>query len=507
MEYAESGWFRLLSGDFPFMYLPAVATPTPNKPERMNNEVIDTSHKALQINMDAKRYGAFAEIGAGQETARWFFHVGGAAGTVAKTISAYDMGVSDAIYGPCERYVSRKRLQSMLDYEFNLLLERLNASRGSKCAFFAFANTVATHSYTRKEDGHGWIGLRFQAECYADPSGIIIHVHMLDSENVREQEALGIIGVNLIHGAIYQYQKPEAMIASLMDNLSRDRIEVDMIQVSGPAFAGVDNRLLSLQLVQQGFTEAAMFTSDGQMVQPADVLYKKAVLVERGSFRPITNTTLDMLERAHEQFLQDPAMKAEEPVVLMEMTLRNLSSGTAIDHKDFLARVDILSALGKMVLISNFGRYYRLAAYLARYTHKLTGIVLGVPSLQEIFDEKFYTDLEGGLLESLGRLFKSEVKLYVYPWRNPTSGEIVTAETMEVAPNLKHLYAHLLENHCIEPIRNHNVDYLPIYSREVLARLQSGDSCWEKLVPRPIVELIKKNQLFGYRPGPDCEQI
>ncbi len=473
----------------------------------MNNEKIDTNHKALQINLDAKRYGTFAEIGAGQEVARWFFHVGGAAGTVAKTISAYDMGVSDAIYGTSERYVSRKRLQSMLDYEFNLLLERLNASRGDKCAFFAFADTVATHSYTRKEAGHGWMGMRFQSECHAEPSEIIIHVHMLDTENVREQEALGIIGVNLIYGAIYQYQQPEALIASLMDNLTRDRIEVDMIRFSGPAFAGVDNRLMSLQLVQQGLTEAAMFTAEGEVVQPADVLYKKAVLVERGSFRPITNTTLDMLERAQEQFLQEPEMKGEEPVVLMEMTLRNLLSGSAIDHKDFLARVDILSSLGKMVLISNFGRYHRLAAYLARYTHKLTGIVLGVPSLREIFDEKFYTDMEGGLLESLGRLFKSEVRLYVYPWLNPTTNQVVTAENMEVASNLRHLYAHLLENKCIEPIHSHNVEYLPIYSREVLARLQAGDLSWEKMVPPPIVEIIKKNQLFGYQPVPGCEQI
>jgi hypothetical protein len=407
--------------------------------------------------------------------------------------------VSDAIYGTCDRYVSRKRLQAMLDYEFNLLLERLNPTRGSKCAFFSFADTVATHSFTRQEKGHGWMGIRFQSECQAAPSEIIIHVHMLDTENVREQEALGIIGVNLIYGACYQHKQPEALITSLMDNLSRDRIEVDMIRFSGPAFTGVDNRLMSLQLVQQGLTDAAMFTAEGEVVQPADVLYKKAVLVERGSFRPIINTTLDMLERAQEQFLQDPGVKGEEPVVLMEMTLRNLLSESGIDHKDFLARVDILSTLGKMVLISNFGRYYRLVAYLARYTHKQTGIVLGIPSLKEIFDEKFYTDLEGGLLESLGRLFKSEVRLYVYPWCDPTTNQVVTAENMEVAPHLKHLYAYLLETKCIVSIQKHNVDYLPIFSRNVLARIQTGDATWETMVPKQIVEIIKKNRLFGYK--------
>ncbi|MDB6112115.1 MAG: hypothetical protein JWR69_3865, partial [Pedosphaera sp.] len=346
-----------------------------------------------------------------------------------------------------------------------------------------------------------------QSECHAEPSEIIIHVHMLDTENVREQEALGIIGVNLIYGAFYHYQEPEILIASLIDGLNRERIEVDMIRFSGPAFTGVDNRLMSLQLVQQGLTDAAMFTAAGEVVQPADVLYKKSVLVERGSFRPITNTTLDMLDRALEQFLQEPEMKGEEPVVLMEMTLRNLLSESGIDHKDFLARVDILSALGKTVLISNFGRYYRLVSYLARYTHKETGIVLGIPSLREIFDEKFYTDLEGGLLESLGRLFKSEVKLYVYPWRDPQTGEVITAQNMQVAPNLRHLYAYLLENQCIESIQKHKVEYLPIYSREVLAKIQTGDGSWESMVPAPIVQIIKKNQLFGYQSRVECEQI
>ncbi|MDB6016745.1 MAG: hypothetical protein JWR19_1234 [Pedosphaera sp.] len=473
----------------------------------MNNEKLDTNQKALRINMDAKKYGTFAEIGAGQEVARWFFHVGGAAGTVAKTISAYDMGVSDAIYGPSQRYVSQQRLASMLDYEFNLLLERLNAARGAKCTFFVFADTVATHSFTRHEKGQGWMGIRFQSELYEEPSEIIIHVHMLDTENVREQEALGIMGVNLIHGAFYSHEMPEVLIGSLMDGLTRERIEVDMIRFSGPAFRGVDNRLMSLQLVQQGLTDAAMFTAAGEVVQPADVLYKKAVLVERGSFRPIINTTLDMLERAQEQFLQEPEMKGEEPAVLMEMTLRNLLSESGIDHKDFLARVDILSALGKTVLISNFGRYYRLVAYIARYTHKPTGIVLGVPSLKEIFDEKFYTDLEGGLLESLGRLFKSEVKLYVYPWRDPATGEVVTAQNMKVAPQQRQLYSYLLENKCIESITKHNVEYLPIFSRDVLARIQAGDRSWEKMVPPLIVEMIKKNRLFGYQEQLECSKI
>ena len=465
----------------------------------MNSDKLDTNHKALQINMDAKKYGTFAEIGAGQEVARRFFHVGGAAGTVAKTISAYDMGVSDAIYGPCSRYVSRDRLEKMLDYEFKLLLERLDKSRGDRCTFFVFADTVATHSFSRKESGHGWMGIRFQTDCKAVPSDIIIHVRMLDTENVREQEALGIIGTNLIYGAFYHYNAPETLIGSLMDELTRLRVEVDMIRFSGPTFEKVDNRLMSLQLVQQGLSDAAIFTASGEMVQPADVLYKKSVLVERGSFRPITNTTLDMLERAQEQFMEEPGVKGEQPVVLMEMTLRNLLAEGGVDHKDFLQRVDILSSLGKMVLISNYARYYRLVAYLSRYTQKNIGLALGVPSLKEIFDEKFYTDLDGGMLEALGRLFKNSVKLYVYPWRDPVTSQVTTAENMKVARHLQHLYTHLIENHFVESIHKHNIEYLPIFSRDVLARIQTYDSSWETMVPKAIVDIIKRDKLFGFR--------
>jgi hypothetical protein len=467
--------------------------------DAMNDETLNTNQKALQLNMDAKVYGTFAEIGAGQEVARWFFHVGGAAGTVAKSISAYDMGVSDAIYGPSERYVSRKRLESMLAYEYKLLLERLDAKRGDKCTFFVFADTVATHSFTRHDEGQGWLGIRFQAEMKSEPSEIIIHARLLDPENVREQEALGMLGVNLIYAAFHYNKQPEVLIKSLMDGLTRNRIELDMIRFSGPAFAKLDNRLMSLQLVQQGLTDAAMFTADGEVVQPMDILYKKPVLVERGSFRPVTNTTLDMLDRAYEQFVEESNVKGDQPTVLMEMTLRNLLSDGGVDHKDFLQRVDVLSALGKTVLISNYARYYKLVAYLARYTQKPMGLALGVPSLREIFDEKFYTDLEGGLLESLGRLFKNSVKLYVYPWRDPVTGKVTTAESMKVAPHLQNLYAYLIENHYVESIQKHNVDYLPIFSRDVLARIQTYDPSWESMVPPQIVEIIKRDKLFGFR--------
>ena len=456
--------------------------------------------------MDRAKYGTFAEIGAGQEVARWFFHVGGASGTVAKTMSAYDMVVSDAIYGHTDRYVSRKRLESMLGYEYNLLLERLKEKRGEKSTFFVFADTVAARSYGRKEDGDGWMGMRFQAKPLGEPSEIIIHVNMWDNENVRQQEALGVMGVNLIHGAFYHHHEPPVLISSLMDDLTRERIEVDMIKFSGPAFPGVDNRLMSLQLVQQGFTDAAMFTADGEVVQPSEVLYKKPILVQRGSFRPITKLTLDMLQCARQQFLKEPRLEGVEPFVLMEMTLRNLSSEGGIAHEDFLARVDILRELGQDVLISNYGRYFRLAEYLCRYTKKMIGIALGIPSFQEITDEKHYTDLDGGTLEAAGRLFKSNVKLYVYPFRDPASGKVITVETMEVAPHLRHLYTHLLENHFVEGLQACNPDYLPIFAKDVLAKLQAGDGSWEEMVPPPIVRIIKEGKLFGWKPSSRTHQ-
>jgi len=463
----------------------------------MNDEKLNTDQKALQINIDRAKYGAFAEIGAGQEVARWFFRVGGAAGTVAKTISAYDMTVSDAIYGPAERYVSRQRLQAMLSHEYGLLLERLDKSRGDKTAFFTFANTVATCSFTRHEEGHGWMGIHFQAQPRQPQSEIIIHVRMMDPEAVREQEALGIVGVNLIHSAFYYHAEPLRLIASLMDGLTRPRLEVDMIRFSGPAFAGVDNRLMALQLVEQGLTDATMFTAEGESVIPGEMLYKRPVLVERGSFRPLTNPMHDMLERAQEQFLQEPALAGETPVTLMEMTLRQLQVGDVIDHRDFLDRVDTLGALKRPVLISNFRRYHRLVKYLSHHTRKMIGLPLGLARLRDILDEKFYTDLEGGLMESLGQLLRTGVKLYVYPWLDRETGRIVTLDSLEVAPNLRHLYTHLVENRFVEDIRGFKADYLSINSSAVLKKLQTGESGWEAQVPAPIAEAIKTKKLFG----------
>src|SRR5580693_6007429 len=309
--------------------------------------------KALKINLDPLFYGTFAEIGAGQEVARWFFKVGAAAGTISKSISAYDMAVSDAIYGRCKRYVSRERLQGMLDYEHGLNLERLQSSRRESTAFFAFANTVSARNYLGTNECHGWMGVKFQAHPRDEGSQIIIHVRMLDVEASLQQEALGIVGVNLLYGAFFHHHEPETLMRSLLDNLSLERIEIDMIEFSGIEFRHVDNRLMSLQLVELGLSEAAMFAADGTVLQPSEVLYKKAILVERGSFRPVCNVNVDMLRCAHEKFSKVPGLEGTQIVQLMEITMKNLMATGKIDYRDFLARADILAASGMTVLISN----------------------------------------------------------------------------------------------------------------------------------------------------------
>jgi hypothetical protein len=458
---------------------------------------LQVDKKTLQLNLDERIYGTFAEIGAGQEVARRFFHAGAAAGTVAKTISAYDMTFSDSIYGPASRYVSRERLATMMDHEFELLIQRLDEKMGDQRTFFVFADTVKARSFRRHDESHGWLGLRFQSEPRSPLNEIIVHVRMLDRENVQQQEALGIIGVNLIYGAFYLRSKPEALISSLLDDLTAERMEVDMIRFSGPEFERVDNRLMSLQLVTQGLTKAAMFRADGEVVQPADELYKKHLLVERGSFRPVTLVTNDMLDCARDLFVQEEAIAGGEPEVLMEITMKNLLAGGALDLQDFLDRVDMLGALGRTVLISNYGEYYRLVNYLSRYTAGMIGLPLGIPGMDEIFDEKYYADLEGGILEGLGRLFKHGVKLYVYP-RLENDGSLTTAKTFKVKPHLRHLYAHLLENRFVEPIQECNRDYLSIFSSDVHRRLLAGDSSWESMVPPEVAQIIKDRRLFGY---------
>ena len=465
----------------------------------MSDESLGARQKALKINLDARWFGTFAEIGAGQEVTRWFFHVGKASATVAKSISAYDMAISDALYGAIEHYVSRSRLEAMLATEFSQLVERVGGRRSEERSLFVFADTAATHGAIRPQAGHGWLGVRFQDHPHAEPSEVIVHIEMLDAFSARQQEAVGLLGVNLLYGAFYHHGEPNILIRMLMDGLDRRRIEVDMVRFSGPAFGAVDNRLMSLQLVEQGLTDTVMFTAKGEVVQSSEVLHDKPVLIERGSFGPVTNVTLAMLEAAQRQLAVESGPAAQTPVVLMEMTLNNLMSGRAIDHNDFLARADILGALDKTVMISNYTRFDTVTSYLRHYTRNWLAVVVGVPTLIEIFKEEYYRELAGGILEGMGRLFSGPVKLFVYPTVDAQTGALTTADKVVIGPQLRLLYAHLLENGFIEPIREFDTEQLRVSPGEVLEKIQRVDPAWETLVPAQAAALIKEKGLLGYR--------
>ncbi|VAW91645.1 Nicotinamide mononucleotide adenylyltransferase [hydrothermal vent metagenome] len=465
-------------------------------PTQNPSNITDPQRKALTINLDNSVYGTIAEIGAGQETARWFFQAGAAAGTIAKALSAYDMTFSDSIYGTSPRYVSRERLQAMLDLEFRLLIERLSEKRGSDTSFFAFANTVATHSYANKINGRGWLGIRFQHRPGAEFSQIELHVNLFGSRSLQDQDTLGRLGLNLIYGATQLTDNPEQLLTSLRDGLYPELVEIDMVDFSGPAFAQVDNRLMALRLVEYGLSNAALFYPDGQIAQVADALWGKAVLVERSRFRPPTHFTVDLLDCAHTAFIEDTQLKPNDVMVLSEITLSNLLNDKVIDVNDYLNRIDLLCAMGKNVLISDYGAYYRLAQYLFQYTHKPIALVMGILSIREIFDEKYYEELPGGILESFGRLFKNDLSVYVSPALVNSHDQLLNLKTLQVADNLRHLFDHLKQNRHLRPLNSINHDYLPILSHEILHMIQTGDTNWTKFVPDNVAKFISERNLF-----------
>ncbi len=470
---------------------------------KVENRSLSTAQKAQAINFDRNKYGTFAEIGAGQEVARWFFRVGGAAGTVAKSMSAYDMAISDAIYGKSQRYVSQNRLTHMLEHEYKLLHERLAEERGAEARFFVYANTVAARSFSRQQDGLGWMGVRFQGNPAQEPNDIIIHVRLLDEDNLKQQEAVGIIGVNLVHAAMEYTQDPHKILSCIKENLESWRVEVGMARFTGPDYEDVDNRLIALELVKQGLAKATLFNVCGEVVHPTEVLYGKSIIVERGSFRPVTHTTLHMLQSAMSQFIKESNVQGDKVTVLFEMTLHNLRDSGEIDERDFLDRVDILGAVGEElsenyhVMVSNYAEYYRLAAYLLRYTEEPIGVAMGVPALKELFEEKYYTELDGGILESFGRMFKNDLRLYVYPTKD-SGGNIVNARNLKVADHLHGLFEYLSGNGFIRQIEDYREDYLAIFSRDALEKIRSGDDNWESMVPERVVALIKERGLLGY---------
>ncbi|MDN3581062.1 TonB-dependent receptor [Mucilaginibacter flavus] len=469
----------------------------------IHNKDIGTKQKALAINLDPKIYGSFAEIGAGQDVAANFFKAGASSGTIAKTMSAYDMVFSDAIYGvqATRRYVSEARLISMLDHEYGLLNERLAAQRGDSTTFFAFSDTVSALNYNKTNDGHGWMGVRFQLVPNGPFNDVVIHVNLLDNDTNLQQQAVGILGVNLMYACFYYNEIPPVFLLSLMDNLSRDRIQIDMIRFEGPDFTKVDNRLMSLHLVKYGFSDAAVFGPDGKNMQPTEALYKKHIVVIRGRFRPLINLHMDMLNTGVKQFLQEPDVDKTKVVVVTELTLqalkeRNADLNADIDEKDFLDRVDILCSLGQTVMISNFHEYYKLVAYLSKITRLKIGMVLGYPNLEYIFSEEHYQDLPGGILESFATLFSRKVKLFIYPTLR--DGTIFNCLKFYPPPHLIDLYRYLIANNKIEDIRHYTEGNLHVDTDKVLELIKEGAEGWESYVPTEVAAIIKDRCLFGF---------
>lgn len=463
---------------------------------------LSTKEKALKINLKKEIYGTFAEIGAGQEVAANFFKAGGASGTVAKTMSAYDMTFSDAIYGVCERYVCEPRLLKMLEHEYELLLERL-PHRSADTLFFSFANTVEALNYKKTNQPHGWIGMRFQCKPNHPYNELILHVRMHDNDALLQQQALGAIGVNMIFACFF-IDDPEEMMKSLMDGIDPERVEIDMFRLDGPDYKHVDNRLMALKLVKNGFTHAAMFGADGKVMQPAEALYKKNALVLRGRFRPVTHVNVDMLLTGRRHFKKEADVDKDKIVVLTELTLSDLRADGEINEKDFLNRVDIICSLGQNVLISNYQEYYRLVDYLSGINRgRKIGLILGIYSLQRIFNEEYYTDLRGGLLESFGVLFGNNVKIYVYPSLkvgSTSKDDLYTLDNFSLPKDQQGLFRYLLDNDKLENIKGANTKLLHIISDDVLAMIQRGEKGWEDFVPYKVSMAIRDKMLFDY-PG------
>ncbi|AFL82250.1 hypothetical protein Aeqsu_2800 [Aequorivita sublithincola DSM 14238] len=461
--------------------------------------------KALRINLNENIYGTFAEIGAGQETVRNFFRAGGASGTVAKTMSAYDKDFSDAIYGIEEdgRYVTESRLQKMLVHEFDLIEERINRDKHPNRLFFSFANTVATIDFAKKYKGHGWLGIRYQIDPKEPFNEITLHIRFHENDAQLQQVTLGTLGVNLIYGAYYKYDQPNKLLRYLYDHIDKDKIEIDTINFSGPRFADIDNRLISLQLIKNGMTDAVMFDPEGHNILPARILYKKNILALRGSFRPVTKVNIDMFKRSYEMFLNENRVEKDRTEVIFEITLSNLRAEGEIDEEDFMDRARLLCSLGHTVMISNFQEYYKLVEYFSRYTKMRMGLAMGVNNLVDVFDEKYYRHLSGGILEAFGKLFFKDLKVYLYPMKDPETGEYVNSENLKVHPRMKELYKFFKYNGKVVDITDYDPEIMNIFSREVLSLIESGKDGWEKMLPSGVSEIIKEKHLFNYNALPE----
>ncbi len=456
--------------------------------------------KALRINLNENIYGSFSEIGAGQETVRNFFRAGGASGTIAKTMSAYDKDFSDAIYGiePDGRYVTESRLKTMLSHEIGLIEQRIPREKHPNKLFFSYANTVTTIDFAKKYKGHGWVGIRYQVEPNGEYNEISLHVRFHENEATLQQLTLGIMGVNLIYGAYYKFDEPKKLLRYLYDHIDKEKIEIDTINFSGPQFENVDNRLMSLQLVKNSMTEAIMFGPDGNNILPASILYKKNILTLRGSFRPVTKVNIDMYEKSLEMFKKEKRVDEDRTLVIFEITLSNLRAEGEINEEDFMSRARLLCSLGHTVMISNFQEYYKLVEYFSAYTKKRMGLALGVNNMIDIFDEKYYRHLSGGILEAFGKLFFKDLKVYLYPMLNPKTGEYTNSENLKVHPRMKELYKFFKYNGKVVDIEDFNKEHLNIFSRKVLKMINTKEAGWEDLLPEGVSDIIKKQKLFGW---------
>ena len=468
--------------------------------EKDFENIPSTKSKALRINLNENIYGSFAEIGAGQETVRNFFRAGGASGTIAKTMSAYDKDFSDSIYGIEEdnRYVTESRVKTMLSHEINLIEQRLPRSKHPDRLFFSYANTVATIDFAKKFKGHGWVGIKYQVEPDGDYNEIVLHIRFHENEATLQQNTLGTLGVNLIYGAFYKFNEPKKLLRYLYDHIDQDKIEIDTINFSGPQFSEVDNRLMSLQLIKNGMTQAVMFGPDGKNILPAAILYKKNILALRGSFRPVTKVNIDMYEKSLDIFKKEKKVDEDKTIVIFEITLSNLRAEGEINEEDFMSRARLLCSLGHTVMISNFQEYYKLVEYFSAYTKKRMGLALGVNNMIDIFDEKYYRHLSGGILEAFGKLFFKDLKVYVYPMLDPDTGEYTNSDNLKVHPRMKELYKFFKYNGKVVDIEDFNKDHLNIFSRTVLKMIKNNDEGWEKLLPEGVSEIIKQKELFGY---------
>jgi hypothetical protein len=472
------------------------------KGDKELEHVLSIKQKSLRINLNEHIYGTFAEIGAGQETVRHFFRAGGASGTIAKAMSAYDKEFSDAIYGvdKDKRYVTESRLRKMLNHEVELIEDRLDRGKNPNKIFFSYANTVTTIDFAKKFKGHGWVGIRFQMDPLEDYNEIVIHVRFKQIESRLQQETLGMLGANLIYGAFYLNDSPKDLLRSLYDNIDKDLIEIDMVDFSGPRFMYVDNRLMSLHLLKNGMTNAVMFGADGNNLLPAQQLYKKNILTLRGSYRPVTRVNLEMYEESKKMFFADKRVTESNTHVIFEITLANLRAEGKINERDFLDRAELLCALGQTVMITNFQEYYKLIDYFSEFTRARMGLAMGVYNLIQIFDEKYYRDLSGGVLEAFGKLFYKDLKVFLYPLKDLESGEIITSENLKVHPRMKELYKYFKYNGRIADIKKFDPDILEIFSRKVFKMIVSGQSGWEDMLPEGVAKIIKNKRLFGYNP-------